>query len=71
MRASTDMEGDLMAPGRTRILRREHRRAWRGIPTGRRATHKVKTAYGRKQKQRDWLAQRDAAVAAMTSELPG
>jgi hypothetical protein len=51
-----------------RVLRRERRRAWRGTPTGRRSTHTVETAYGRKQKARDWLAARQAANAAAATE---
>ena len=54
-------------PEHDRILRRERRRAWRGIPTGRRVTHEVKTAYGRKQKARDWLAAWQAATEAATA----
>ena len=54
-------------PEHDRILRRERRRAWRGIPTGRRVTHEIKTAYGRKQKARDWLAARNEAIAAATA----
>lgn len=34
------------------------------MPTGRRATRKVETTYGRKQKERDWLAAREAVIAA-------
>jgi hypothetical protein len=52
-----------MMPEHDRVLRRERRRAWRGIPTGRRATRKVETTYGRKQKARDWLAAWQAAAA--------
>jgi hypothetical protein len=54
-------------PERTRVLRRERRRAWRGIPAGRRATHKTETTYGRKQKARDWLAAWNAATEAATT----
>jgi hypothetical protein len=54
-------------PEHDRVLRREQRRAWRGTPTGRRATHEVKTAYGRKQKARDWLAAWQAAIDAATA----
>lgn len=54
-------------PERARVLRRERRRAWRGTATGRRATHTVETAYGRKQKARDRVAL-FAAVAATAAE---
>lgn len=54
-------------PEHTRVLRRERRRAWRGTPTGRRATRKVETTYGRKQKARDWLAAWNAANVAATA----
>jgi hypothetical protein len=54
-------------PEHSRILRRERRRAWRGTPTGRRSTREVKTTYGRKQKARDWLAARQAVIAAATT----
>jgi len=40
-----------MAPEGVKVRRRDLRRAGRGIPTGRRATHTVETAYGRKQKE--------------------
>jgi hypothetical protein len=40
-------------PQDTRVLRRERRKAWRGTPTGRRATHEVKTTYGAGQRRRD------------------
>lgn len=53
-----------MMPENARVLRRERRRAWRGTPTGRRATRKVETTYGRKQKARDWLAAWNEAKAA-------
>jgi len=55
-----------MMPERARVLRRERRRAWRGTATGRRSTHTVETAYGRKQKERDRLAL-FAAIAAATA----
>jgi hypothetical protein len=41
----------------TRVWRRSQRRAWRGTPTGRRATRKVQTTYSRHQRQAAWLAQ--------------
>jgi hypothetical protein len=42
----------------TRVWRRTRRKALRGVPTGRRATHEIATAYGRHQKERYWLAVR-------------
>ncbi len=51
-------------PEHDRVRRREQRRAWRGTPTGRRATHEVKTTYGRKQRERDRLAAWQAATGA-------
>ena len=42
--------------GDPRVRRKSQRRAWRGTPTGRRATHQVITAYGRHQKPAAWLA---------------
>jgi hypothetical protein len=45
-----------MMPENTRVLRRERRREWRGIPTGRRSTRKVETTYGRKQAEGPRLA---------------
>jgi hypothetical protein len=51
-------------PEHDRVRRREQRRAWRGTPTGRRATHKVETKYGRKQKERDRLAAWQTAIDA-------
>jgi hypothetical protein len=38
-----------MKPQGTRVLRREQRRAWKATPTGRHATHRVVTTYGRGQ----------------------
>jgi hypothetical protein len=51
-------------PEDARVLRREQRHAWRGIPSGRRPTRKVLTTYGRKQRARDWLAAWQAADTA-------
>jgi hypothetical protein len=51
--------------GRTRVRRRDQRRAWRGTPGGRRATHRTETAYGRGQERRDWLARWAAAQASL------
>ena len=55
----------------TRVWRRTRRKAMRRVPTGRKATHAVETAYGRHQKQRDWLAVRlwVTARAEMEAEL--
>ncbi len=55
----------------TRVWRRTRRKALRGIPTGRRATHVTEAAYGRHQKERDWLATRlwVTAQAEMTADL--
>jgi len=55
----------------TRCRRKDRRRALRGVPTGRRATHEVETAYGRHQKERDWLAVRlwVTARAEMTADF--
>jgi len=62
-----------VSPQDTRDWRKGRRRALRGVPAGRRATHTVETAYGHRQKERDrraawlWLAARaemDAALAA-------
>jgi hypothetical protein len=54
----------------TRVWRKTYRRALRGVPTGRRATHAVETTYGHRQRARDraaefseWCAQRRGAVA--------
>jgi hypothetical protein len=52
-----------MMPENTRVLRRERRRAWRGIPAGRRSTRVVETTYGRKQKARAlMLAEQNAEL---------
>lgn len=44
---------------RTRYWRKGLRKALRGTPTGRRATHAVETTYGQRQRERDrhlaWL----------------
>jgi hypothetical protein len=59
-----------MRPSGTRTWRKGLRKASRGIPTGRRATHAVETAYGQQQKARDraaefsaWCAQRREMTA--------
>ncbi|HLK77213.1 MAG TPA: hypothetical protein VKU77_26625 [Streptosporangiaceae bacterium] len=46
-----------------RYRRRNFRRALRGVPTGRRATHRVETEYGRRQKARDRAAEFSARCA--------
>lgn len=58
----------MMPERRPPVLRRERHRAWRGTPTGRRATHEVETTYGRKQKERDRLALFAAITAATATE---
>jgi hypothetical protein len=55
-------------PEHGRFLRRERRKAWRGIPGGRKATHQVETTYGRKQRERDRQAAFMAACAAARAE---
>lgn len=49
--------------GDPRYWRKGQRRAWRGTPRGRRATHRVETTYGRGQQRRDWLAMWAAVMA--------
>lgn len=39
----------VVRPVGVRVLRRERRRAWKGTKTGRHATRRVKTVYGRGQ----------------------
>lgn len=46
-----------MRPLNGKPTRRGLRRASRGLPHGRRATHQVLTTYGRHQRARDWAAQ--------------
>ena len=46
-----------MRPQGDRCWRKAGRRALRGIPTGRRATHRAETAYGQQQRLRDQAAQ--------------
>ena len=57
----------------TRVWHKTARKALRGIPTGRRATHVADAAYGRRQKTRDWLATQRwvTAQAEMTADLAG
>jgi hypothetical protein len=45
-----------VTPQDTGPRRRNHRKALRGVPTGRRATHEVVTTYGHRQRERDRLA---------------
>jgi hypothetical protein len=59
----------------TRVWRRTRRKALRGIPTGRRVTHEVRTTYGHRQRERDrrmaWLmadAQAEMAAAMAARE---
>jgi hypothetical protein len=62
-----------VSPQDTRCWRKTRRRALRGVPTGRRATHEVQTTYGQRQQERDrlaawlWLTAR----AEMTADLAG
>ena len=61
-----------MSPAeRTRYWRKGLRKAMRGTPAGRRTTHAVETTYGRRQKERDWLATRRwvTAQAEMTAAM--
>jgi hypothetical protein len=57
-----------MRPQGTRAWRKDGRRARRGVPTGRRATHIAETTYGRHQKDRDWRESWDAALRAAREE---
>ena len=43
-----------MRPQDTRVWRKTGRKARRGVPTGRRATHTVQTTYGRGQRAAAW-----------------
>lgn len=56
-----------MRPQDTRTWRKGDRKALRGIPAGRRATHPVETTYGRHQRERDRIARWQAAQAEMTA----
>lgn len=49
-----------MRPAGVRVLRRERRRAWKGIPRGRRATHQAVAVWGQ---QHDLAAARAAHTA--------
>ena len=52
-----------MSPEQRQPLRRARRHAWRGEDRGRRASHPVKTTYGRKQRAADWDAAARRAAA--------
>lgn len=54
-------------PAGIRVLRRERRKAWRGTPTGRRATHAVQTTYGRRQRDAEWRARMAIAIAGVAA----
>lgn len=54
-----------MRPENTRIWRKHTRRAARGVPTVRRATHPIQATYGHQQRDRDWRA----AWAVMRAEF--
>jgi hypothetical protein len=58
-------------PEHARVMRRERRKAWRGVPRGRRATHEVRTTYGRKQRERDRLALFAAAMEQGSGNAEG
>jgi hypothetical protein len=45
-----------VTPQNTRDWRKGLRKARRGVPAGRRATHEVVTTYGHRQRERDHLA---------------
>jgi hypothetical protein len=56
-------------------MRRERRRAWKGFPGGRRATHATETTYGKGQRDRDrreafsaFCAHRRAATAGTEAD---
>jgi hypothetical protein len=51
-----------MQPSQPGPRRKDLRATTRGIPAGRRATHPVRTAYGRRQRER-------ARIAAWTASL--
>jgi hypothetical protein len=53
----------------TRVWRKTRRRALRGVPTGRRATHVVETIYGHRQRERDRLAEFQAFCAQRREAL--
>jgi hypothetical protein len=42
-----------MTPAERGPWRKTRRKALRGVPTGRRATHEVQTTYGQRQQERD------------------
>jgi hypothetical protein len=43
-----------MKPQSASVWRKTRRKVLRGVSTGRRATHEVRTTYGRRQRERDW-----------------
>ena len=53
-----------MRPQDSRVWRKARRRALKGVPTGRRATHAVETTYGQQQRARDRQEQFSAFCAA-------
>ena len=58
-----------MSPEGTRVWRKTRRKALRGVPTGRRTTHTVRTTYGRGQELAAWhalIAQQCAAFREAT-----
>jgi hypothetical protein len=57
-----------MRPPDGKPTRRGMRRARRGMPTGRRATHAVQTTYGRHQRDRDWRETMCAAIEAFRQQ---
>lgn len=52
-----------MRPPDGQPSRRESRRAWKGMPLGRRSTHQVETTYGKGQKRREREAEFSAFCA--------
>jgi hypothetical protein len=58
-----------MSPQDTRVWRKNGRKARRGVPTGRRATHAVQTTYGRHQKDAEHRARWAAFRAAELAEV--
>lgn len=58
-----------MRPLDGKPTRRGLRRAARGVPTGRRATHVVETTYGHQQRVRDAQAEHSAFCAERRRQL--
>lgn len=58
-----------MRPLGTRVWHRNHHKAFRGVPTGRRATHPVETTYGHRQRERDRGTEWVSVFAARRAEL--